>query len=173
MIVGAAGAAAFMASIVAANWLTTTFGFVPVGFGLTATAGTYAAGAALVLRDLVQERLGWRGAVLAVLAACALSAVLADPAIAVASATAFVVSEIADMAVYTPLRTRHWRTAIIGSSIVGAIVDTALFIGIAFGWAALTPAVLAGQLVGKVLWVAVPVAIAGGALQSRRRLSTT
>lgn len=40
--------------IVAANWATATFGLVPVGFGLVVTAGTFAAGAALIVRDRLQ-----------------------------------------------------------------------------------------------------------------------
>jgi len=36
---------AFVAAIVLANWLTSRYGFVSVGLGLSATAGTYAAGA--------------------------------------------------------------------------------------------------------------------------------
>ena len=39
--------ATYIASIVAANWMTTTFGLVPIGFGLLVTAGTFAAGFAL------------------------------------------------------------------------------------------------------------------------------
>lgn len=35
---------AYLATIVVANWLTAEYGFVPVGLGLLATAGTYAAG---------------------------------------------------------------------------------------------------------------------------------
>jgi hypothetical protein len=36
------------AAIVAANQLTSRYGLIPVGFGLTATAGTYCAGCALI-----------------------------------------------------------------------------------------------------------------------------
>jgi hypothetical protein len=51
---------AYIAAIVAANWLTTRYGIVPTGFGYATTAGTYAAGAALLLRDVVQDTCGWR-----------------------------------------------------------------------------------------------------------------
>lgn len=53
-----AAAFAFLATIVIANWLTTEYGFVAVGFGLTATAGTYAAGLALGFRDVLQDHAG-------------------------------------------------------------------------------------------------------------------
>jgi len=48
---GAAAFVAFVGSIVLANWLIRHYGFVPVGFGLTAPAGTYAAGLVFVARD--------------------------------------------------------------------------------------------------------------------------
>lgn len=149
---------AFAASVVLANWLTTTFGFIPVGFGLTATAGTLVAGAALALRDLIQDTLGRVVSLLAILVGSAASFAVADPFIALASVTAFAVSELADFGVYTPIRSRarfggrRWAVAVIASGAVGAIVDTVVFLGIAFGPASIAPA-LAGQLVGKA-WAA-------------------
>lgn len=163
--------ALFVAAVVAANWLTTEFGFVPVGFGLVATAGTYAAGFALVARDFIHDTYGLRGVWLAIALGAGLSFLLADPFIAVASAVAFAVSEVADTAAYAPLRKRAWRSAVVASSIVGAVIDTVLFLGVAFGAAALTPQALAGQLVGKVLWVAIPVALVGGVIRSRRAVA--
>ena len=159
---------AFILAVVAANWLTTEFGFVPVGFGLVATAGTYAAGFALVARDFIHDANGLRGVWVSIAIGTALSFLLADPFIAAASGIAFAVSEVADTAVYSPLRRKHWRSAVVGSSLVGAVIDTALFLGIAFGAAAITPSAMAGQLVGKVLWVAIPVALIGGVIRSRR-----
>ncbi|AKY02579.1 hypothetical protein SEA_BRUSACORAM_53 [Mycobacterium phage Brusacoram] len=50
--------ALFVGTVLVANWATSTFGFVPVGFGQTATAGTFAAGFALAARDVVQDQLG-------------------------------------------------------------------------------------------------------------------
>ena len=161
----------FVAAVVAANWLTTEFGFVPVGFGLVATAGTYAAGFALVARDFIHDTSGLRGVWLSIALGAGLSFLLADPFIAVASGVAFAVSEVADTAVYGPLRRKHWRSAVVGSSIVGSVIDTVLFLAIAFGVAALTPQALAGQLVGKVLWVAIPVALIGGVVRSRRAVA--
>lgn len=157
-----AALAVFVGSVVVANALTARFGFVPIGFGLSATAGTYAAGVALVARDVVQEGWGWRGVAVAVAAGVALSVWLATPALAVASGVAFAVSEGLDAAVYTPLRRRRWRSAVVGSSLVGAVADSVLFVGLAFGWAAVTAPTIAGQVVGKVLWVAVPYVVAVG-----------
>lgn len=143
-----------LGGLLAANWVTTDYGFVPVGFGLMATAGTFFAGVTLAMRDLIQDALGRIYVVLLILVGTAVSFLIAAPAIAIASAAAFLLSELIDFAVYTPLRARakvgdkKWAVAVILSNTVGAIVDTVVFLGIAFGLSAILPA-LAGQIVGK------------------------
>jgi uncharacterized PurR-regulated membrane protein YhhQ (DUF165 family) len=74
----------YIATIFAANWAIVTFGIVPVGFGLMAPAGVYFVGLAFTLRDAVQEYLGKRYTVLAVVAGASLS-VLISPQFALAS----------------------------------------------------------------------------------------
>ena len=54
---------------------------------------------------------------------------------------------------------RRWAVAVVGSNIVGAVADTLIFLGVAFGPAAIMPALL-GQLVGK-LWATVAYLILG------------
>lgn len=162
---------AYLATIVLANYLTARYGFVAVGFGLAATAGTYLAGAAFVARDAVQDSAGRAWALAALVVGGALSWFLATPQLAVASAVAFLVSELADMAVYTPLRKRGYVRAAVASNLVGSVADTLLFLWLAgFG---LAPLVVAGQLVGKA-WVTVAV-VAGvvgvrAVLRQRNRL---
>jgi hypothetical protein len=80
----------------------------------------------------------------AVLVGAALSAFL-SPALALASGTAFLCSELADFAVYTPLARRHWIGAVVLSNTVGLLADSALFLLLAFG----SLDFLAGQVVGK------------------------
>ncbi|MBD0276128.1 MAG: VUT family protein, partial [Acetobacteraceae bacterium] len=121
---------------------------VPVAPGLLAPSGVLMAGLALVLRDMVQRRLGLGWAGVAVLAGGALSALLAPPALVVASAAAFLVSEAADLAVYTPLQRRGLVLAVALSSIVGLVLDSVVFLLLAFG----SLEFLAGQVVGK-LWM--------------------
>ena len=146
--------AVLLGSIILANWVTTDYGFIPVGFGLEATAGTFFAGFALASRDAIQDAWGRWPVVGVILAGTALSFAVSEPFIAIASATAFLVAELLNFAVYTPLRERanlgdrRWAVAVASSNVVGAIADTVLFLGIAFGAAAIMPA-LAGQLVGK------------------------
>ena len=130
--------------IVLANWAIQQFGLVPVGFGLVAPAGVYFAGLAFTLRDLVQETLGRTWTVVAIVAGAALSAVL-SPQLALASGIAFLVSELADFAVYTPLRRRNWLLAVGLSNTVGLVADSVLFLALAFGSLEFLP----GQIVGK------------------------
>lgn len=149
--------AGFGLCIPAANWLIGNAGtvcvpggpcLIPVAPGLLAPSGVLMVGLALVLRDLVQRRLGLAPAVLAILVGAALSALLAPPALVLASAVAFLVSEAADLAVYTPLQRRGLLLAVAASSLVGLAVDSVLFLWLAFG----SLDYLAGQVVGK-LWM--------------------
>src|SRR5215218_976792 len=121
----------YVATIFAANWAIAAFGVVPVGFGLMAPAGVYFAGLAFTFRDLMQEKLGRRAVVVAILLGAAL-----------------LFSELADLGVYTPLRMRFWLWAIIPSNLVGAVLDSVIFLALAFG----SLEFLVGQVVGKT-WV--------------------
>jgi len=144
----------YIATIVAANWAIVTFGPVPVGFGLMAPAGVYFAGLAFTLRDLTQDSLGRRWVMLAIMAGAGLSAFFGGP-LALASGVAFLVSEMADFAVYTPLRERRWITAVALSNLIGLVLDSALFLWLAFG----SFDFLAGQIVGKLEMTILAVAI--------------
>lgn len=135
---------AYILTILGANWAISTFGLVPVGFGLLAPAGVYFAGLAFTLRDLAQERLGKGWTIGAILVGAALSAFL-SPALALASGAAFLLSELADLGVYTPLRKRHWLGAVALSNTVGLLFDSVLFLWLAFHSLAFLP----GQVVGK------------------------
>jgi uncharacterized PurR-regulated membrane protein YhhQ (DUF165 family) len=139
--------AAYVAAIVAANVLTERFGLVPVGFGLVATAGTYAAAFVLISRNVAQDQIGRRKVLALMALGIGLSYWLASPALALASAVAFGLSELADMGIYTPLRTRGRGRAVAAASTVGAVIDT-----VAFLWIAGFPivAALPGQLFVKV-----------------------
>ena len=146
----------FVATVVAANALTATYGLVPVGLGLTATAGTAAAGLSLLTRDWVHHAAGRTMVLLCIGAGAAVSAVLAGPRLAVASAAAFGLSELADLLVYQRLRDRGWITAVVASNAVGAPVDTVLFLAVAgFPIAAAVP----GQLWVKAIATLVPVTV--------------
>lgn len=74
------------------------------------------------------KRVVWVGFALAV----AVSAVLASPRIAIASGTAFIVSQMLDIAVFDRLRKKDWWQPPLFSSAVGSAVDTLLFFTLAF-----------------------------------------
>jgi queuosine precursor transporter len=144
----------FALTIPAANWLIGHVGttcvpqgpcVVPVAPGLLAPSGVIMVGVALVLRDLVQRRLGAAMSALAILFGTAVSALLAPPSLILASGVAFLLSEFADLAVYTPLARRRLVAAVAASSVVGVIVDSIVFLWLAFG----SLDFLLGQVVGK------------------------
>lgn len=146
---------AYLATIPVANWMIGNIGttcvpngpcLVPVGFGLMAPSGVVMIGAALVLRDLVQEKIGLGWAFTAIICGVVVSAMLSPPALVLASAAAFAISELADLAVYTPLRRKNLSFALLASGMVGAIIDSMAFLWLAFG----SFDYMAGQVVGKL-----------------------
>jgi len=88
----------------------------PGGQPLMAPSGVAMIGLALVLRDLVQRRLGRLTALLAIAAGAVLSGAIAPPALVVASTSAFFLSELADFAIYTPLQERGLVIAVLGAA---------------------------------------------------------
>ncbi|GJL81696.1 MAG: hypothetical protein DHS20C01_13300 [marine bacterium B5-7] len=106
-------------------------------------------GLALVLRDLVQRRLGPWWVLLAIAIGTVLSALLAPSALVIASASAFILSELADFAVYTPLQKRRLVLAVVASSVVGLIIDSFVFLQLAFG----STEFIVGQMLGKAWMV--------------------
>ena len=151
---GFAYLAGFVLSIPTANWMIGNVGatcsadgpcLIPVLPGILAPSSVLVVGLTFVLRDLVQRRLGVHWAIGAILLGAALSAIVAPPSLVIASATAFLFSELADLLVYTPLQRRRLVLAVFASSMVGLTVDSMLFLSLAFG----SLDFLAGQIIGK------------------------
>lgn len=127
--------ALYLAAIVAANLTIAALGpsaVLWVGFLLI--------GLTLVVRDRLHDLWGQEngfplrmGAL--ILGGAAATAVLQPSAglIALASVTAFVVSELLDALVFHAARRQPWLARSNASNVVSAFVDSALFIGIAFG----------------------------------------
>ena len=153
----AAASATFLAAILAANYATGRWGLIPVGFGLTSTAGTFFAGATFVLRDLIHDLKGRWFVVGLIVVGAGLSFAISPPFIALASGLAFLASELADLAVYTPLRERGYMRAAIASNTVGSFVDTVLFLAVAGFpiWASVPGQMLAKLTVTVVVVLAV------------------
>lgn len=158
-------AVAYVATIVAANWAVTEFGAIPVGFGLLAPAGVLFAGLAFTLRDLLHEAAGWAWTVTAIAAGTVLSFAVTGAGLAVAAGSAFLLSELSDLAVYAPLR-RHgrWLAAVALSNTVGLVVDSVLFLWLAFGSFTFLP----GQIVGKA-WMTLAAVVVLAVIRARRK----
>lgn len=158
---GYAYLAAFILCIPLANWMVLNIGtkcvvngpcLIPVWPGILSPSGVLVVGLAFTLRDMVQRRLGTRMAFFAVMGGAVLSGLVSTPALAAASTVAFLVSETADLAVYSVLARRSFVMAVFMSNIIGLLADSFLFLHIAFGSIQYMP----GQAMGK-LWMTIAV----------------
>lgn len=172
-VIGLVSLILFILTIPLGNWAVTNVGLVceapgpcliPVWPGIWSPSGVMVAGLALVLRDAVQSVLGNLWAVIAIFAGALLSYALADPGVVLGSTAAFLFSELADFAVYTPMRKRYPSSAVILSGLAGSIVDSAIFLTLAFG----SLEFLTGQVIGK-FWMSL---LGGAVLWYMRRRRT-
>ena len=162
----------FILTIPAMNWVVMNVGtvctadgpcLIPVWPGIMAPSGVLMAGVALVLRDGLQAKLGVRWSLYAIIIGAALSALFSEPSLVLASVMAFFFSELADLVVYTPMRKKWPAWAIMASGLVGSMVDSAIFLSLAFG----SIEFIFGQVLGK-FWMSLAVALLIGYLHSRR-----
>ncbi len=144
----------FILTIPLSNWVVMNVGLVcsqdgpclvPVWSGIMAPSAVLLAGLALVLRDGVHHFLGTRWAFYSIIAGTILSGFVSEPNLVIASAVAFLFSETADLIVYTPLRKRFPAWAIVASGFAGSVVDSMLFLTLAFG----SLDYIVGQVLGK------------------------
>ena len=136
----------FILVIIAANWSIKEWGVVPIGFGLMAPAGVYFAGLAFSIRDGLHESANSRWIIAAIILGAGVSFMLEDvDTIAIASGAAFLASELADFAVYTPLRNKGKIGALLLSNAVGLVLDSIIFLYLAFG----SLEFLSGQVTAK------------------------
>ena len=141
--------AAYVAAIVLVNWLFTAIAPWATVFGDLYFANVVV-GFVFVLRDYAQREVGHK-VLLATLLAGAVTYVMVDPAIAIASITAFILSEMADWAIYSFWR-RPLQQRILVSSLVAVPLDTFAFQHLA-GY--LTPAAFTTEVLSKFLGVVV------------------
>lgn len=172
---------AYMSTIPLANFMITNVGtfcvpdgpcLIPLGFGIMAPSGVLMIGLALFLRDVIYEKFGYKWTLGAILVGSVLSYILADPYVAIASITAFLISELSDFFVYSKVRNnsigvafrktpfdknkkftigKSKPLAIFASGCVGSVLDSVIFLWIAFG----SLAHIEGQIIGKILVTAV------------------
>lgn len=171
---GYAALAAYAACIVLANYFISHVGTqafpggphtIPVGLGYQAPSGVLFIGLAFTVRDFVQTTLGKPVVVAAIAAGAALSFLVA-PNLALASGVAFGASELLDFAVYSPIVERgRVLTAILLSNTAGLLIDSFLFLWLAFHsirfWH--------GQVLGKAEMTLLAVAVL---IPARRRWAT-
>ena len=129
-----------MAAVVAAsNWLVQfpvhgTLG--PVNLADLLTWGAFTYPVAFLVTDLTNRRFGpsaaravaASGFVIAVI----LSVYLATPRIAIASGSAFLVAQFLDVSIFNQLRNRVWWMPPLVSTLIGSVLDTAIFFTLAF-----------------------------------------
>jgi queuosine precursor transporter len=139
--------AVYVASIVVVNWMFTAIAPWTTPFGDLYLANIVV-GAVFVLRDYAQREVGHYVLAFTALAG-AITYVMVDPAIAIASVTAFMLSEMADWAVYSFTR-KPIQERILISSLFAVPLDT-----LAFQYLAnyLTPAAFTTEVASKALGV--------------------
>lgn len=135
-------AVAFIAAAATSNWAIDNIGqdngpqaprTIPIGWGLDAPSGVVLIGIMIAVRDALHERIGLKGTLLVIAVASAVSALLAPPAIALASGITLLAAETTDALVYQRLRQQGRLRAAFVSNLVSAVVDSALFLLIAYG----------------------------------------
>jgi len=144
---------AYISTVPLANWMIGNVGLcvkegvclVPVAPDVMAPSGVLAIGLAFVLRNFMQDLWGIKLTLVAMGAGALLSGFVSPPAFVIASVSAFILAETADMLVYTPLRKNGLTRALLASCFVGAVVDSAVFLWVAFG----SLDYIIGEVIGK------------------------
>lgn len=167
----------FASCVVLANWAIVHVGVdngpghprtIPLGLGLAAPSGVLFAGALFTLRDLIHERIGSGRTLLVIIATAPLSAVTSAPSIALASVATFLVAEAVDWAVYVRALRRGRDAAVVASNVASSLVDSALFLSLAFG-SIPDAKVVVGMTIGKFAASALAFAPAVAASRMRTR----
>ena len=139
----------YIASIVLVNWLFVVLPAWSTPFGDFYLA-TVIVGVVFVLRDYAQRVVGHR-ILLATLAAGIITWYMTNPALALASLTAFFISETADWAVFS-FTGRPLQSRILISSLISVPLDTVAFLYLS-GY--LTPVSMTTEMLSKALGVAI------------------
>ncbi len=134
-----AAIAAMVVVVTASNILVqypVAFDLGPVHLGDLLTWGAFTYPFAFLVTDLTNRYDGPNRARLVVVigfvVALALSFYLATPRIAIASASAFLVGQLLDIAIFSRLRNRFWIVPPLTGSLLGSLIDTLVFFTIAF-----------------------------------------
>jgi uncharacterized PurR-regulated membrane protein YhhQ (DUF165 family) len=118
----------YVALIVAVNYAFIVVPLVKLPDGTMWPPVSLLVGFVFVARDFAQRKIGHK-VLLAMLVGVAISYFMANPFVATASAAAFLISELVDWAVFTYTK-RPLSQRILFSSLLGAPVDSAIFLGL-------------------------------------------
>jgi len=129
-----------MAAIVVASNILVQFHLTGVLFGIALgdllTWGAFTYPVAFLVTDLANRQFGpataRRIVYVGFIVGVALSFWLSEPRIAIASGTAFLIGQLLDISVFNELRRTSWWKAPLAASMIGTVIDTALFFSIAF-----------------------------------------
>lgn len=144
--------ALYIALIVAVNYGFTVVPLMELPGGVMWPPMSLVVGFVFIVRDFAQREIGHK-ILFAMAAGVALSYVMADPFVAMWSAVAFLVSELADWAVYSFTK-RPMSERVIYSSFISAPLDSAVFlIGLGIATGAGIATMSASKLLGAfVVW---------------------
>ena len=127
---------AAMTLVVAASNYLVQFPFDHLGLGEILTWGAFTYPVAFLVNDLTNRRFGMQAAravvALGFVLAVAASVGLATPRIAIASGSAFLLAQLLDATIFDRLRRSAWWKAPFISTLLGSVIDTVLFFGLAF-----------------------------------------
>lgn len=140
----------YLLAIPTTNWLFAYIGVMKIPFTeYVFHPLAFLVGFWLVLRDFAHRELGDRLIFVPVAVGVVLSFMTSDPRIAMASAIAFLVSEIADYSIFKWYR-KPLRHRIVASSAASVPIDSVIFSGIAFGIASINPVTFVIMLAAKM-----------------------
>jgi len=142
---------AYIAAVVGINWLFVVVPMVPI-FGTMFPPVMLIVGFVFVFRDFAQREIDhW--VIIAMLVAGGISYFMSAPVVALASVTAFLISETIDWGVYTFTR-KPLSERILYSSAVSVPVDTFVFLQLVgfFDWTAFALVSIAKMVGALVFW---------------------
>lgn len=116
----------YVALIVLVNWMFTVLPLIDMPTGEKWPPASLIVGLIFVARDYAQREVGHK-VIIAMLAAGAISYYMADPFVAAASVSAFLISEFADWAVYSFTK-RPFAQRVLLSSALGTPLDSVVFL---------------------------------------------
>ena len=119
----------YIATVVLINMAFTYIPPFELYDGTIWSIGSVVAGAVFVARDYAQREVGHYKVVLLMITAGVISYLMADPFVAIASMSAFAISELFDYLTFTFYK-GSFKSKVVVSSLIGVPVDTVVFLSV-------------------------------------------